>query len=90
MALQKTFRKTQPPFKGVLEMPDAYWRVEKIEASKKQTNIFVSINQNNDGSFRLIAEKQYVFQINLIGKNFIAQAYDYLKTLPEFDGAIDC
>ena len=23
-------------------------------------------------------------------KNYIAQVYEYLKTLPEFDGAVDC
>jgi hypothetical protein len=38
----------------------------------------------------LIERKVYEFTPNLEGANFIAQAYDHLKTLPEFSGAIDC
>ena len=32
----------------------------------------------------------YSFTPNLDGQNFIAQAYNHLKTLPEFSGATDC
>jgi hypothetical protein len=32
----------------------------------------------------------YSFAPDLNGKNFIAQAYEHLKTLPEFAGATDC
>jgi hypothetical protein len=32
----------------------------------------------------------YNFVPSLEGANFIAQAYEYLKTLPEFKGATDC
>jgi hypothetical protein len=35
-------------------------------------------------------QKQFVFAPNLDGPNFIKQAYEHLKTLPEFDGAVDC
>lgn len=37
-------------------------------------------------------EKLYVVPVSvaLNSKNFIAQTYEYLKTLPEFDGAEDC
>lgn len=45
MALQKTFSKTQEPFNGQLEIPDAYWRVEKIETSKTESCFFVSVNK---------------------------------------------
>lgn len=90
MALKKTFLKTQDPFIGALELVDAYWRVEKIEASKKQASIFVSINKIEADSFCLVEEKRYVFKINFNGGNFISQAYEYLKTLPELKGAIDC
>jgi hypothetical protein len=36
--------------------------------------------------------KQYEVPVSVESgaSNFIAQAYEYLKTLPEFDGAIDC
>jgi hypothetical protein len=33
--------------------------------------------------------KQYDFSVDLNGKNAIAQAYEHLKTLPEFAGAED-
>lgn len=90
MALQKTFAKTQEPFIGQLEVPDAYWRVEKIEATKTEANCFVSINKKTDNVFSLIEQKRYTFIVDLNGKNFIKQAYEYLKTLPEFAGAVDC
>jgi hypothetical protein len=32
----------------------------------------------------------YKFAPNLDGANFIKQAYEHLKTLPEFSGATDC
>ena len=90
MALQKTFSKTQEPFNGQLEIPDAYWRVEKIEASKTESCFFVSVNKKTDNLVRLIEQKRYAFTVDLNGKNFIAQAYEHLKTLPEFAGAVDC
>ena len=41
-----------------------------------------------DGEF--IKIKDYCFTPSMEGKNFIAQAYENLKTLPEFAGATDC
>jgi hypothetical protein len=35
-------------------------------------------------------QKKYEFVSDMNGKNFIAQAYEHLKTLPEFASAIDC
>jgi hypothetical protein len=32
----------------------------------------------------------YTFKPNMDGANFIKQAYDHLKTLPEFTNAQDC
>ena len=37
-----------------------------------------------------IKHEQFNFVPNLEGQNFIAQAYEHLKTLPEFAGAEDC
>jgi len=90
MALQKTFAKTQEPFIGQLHIIDAYWRVEKVEATKTEANFVVSINKKTDDLFQLIEQKRYAFSVDLTGKNFIKQAYEYLKTLPEFAGATDC
>ena len=90
MALQKTFVKTQEPFIGSLEISAAYWRVERVEASKEQTIAIVSVNKKVGESTRMVDQKRYAFVVTLDGKNFIAQAYDHLKTLPEFASATDC
>ena len=42
----------------------------------------------SEGEF--IKIKDYCFTPSVDGKNFIAQAYEHLKTLPEFIGATDC
>lgn len=37
-----------------------------------------------------INNTSYQFKPNLLGDNFIKQGYEYLKTLPEFEGCVDC
>jgi hypothetical protein len=90
MALKKTFTQTQAPFSGSLEIADAYWRVEQVTATKNEAQCVVTINQKDGESIVQVSNKRYSFVPNLEGKNFIAQAYDHLKTLPEFAGAQDC
>jgi hypothetical protein len=90
MALQKTFTQTQAPFSGSLEIADAYWRVEQVIATKSEAQCVVTINKKDGNNLAQVSNKRYSFAPNLTGKNFIAQAYDYLKTLPEFAGATDC
>jgi len=90
MALQKTFTQTQAPFSGSLEIANAYWRVEQVIATKNEAQCVVTINKKEDDNVEQVANKRYSFEPSLSGKNFIAQAYDYLKTLPEFAGATDC
>ena len=90
MALKKTFTQTQAPFSGVLEIADAYWRVEQVTATKIQAQFVVTANKQDGDSFTQVANKRYSFTPKLDGRNFIAQAYEHLKTLPEFTGAADC
>lgn len=90
MALKKTFTQTQAPFSGALEIVDAYWRVEQVTATKNEAQCAVTINLKDGDTLTQVENKRYSFAPNLEGKNFIAQAYDYLKTLPEFAGAQDC
>lgn len=90
MALKKTFTQTQAPFSGALEIADAYWRVEQVTATKNEAQCVVTINKQDGDSMVQVANKRYSFKPDLDGKNFIAQAYEYLKTLPEFAGAQDC
>lgn len=90
MALKKTFTQTQAPFSGALEIASAYWRVEQVIATKNEAQCVVTINKQDGDNLIQVSNKRYSFAPNLEGKNFIAQAYDHLKTLPEFSGATDC
>jgi hypothetical protein len=48
----------------------------------------VGIFAEKDG--QMLEPKTYRFAPSLDGKNFITQAYEHLKTLPEFAGATNC
>ena len=90
MALLKTFIETKQHFDGVLQIANAYWKVEQVIVSKTHGIAVVSVSKDIDGAKHQLNSQQFVFTPNLNGKNFIAQAYDHLKTLPEFSTAIDC
>ena len=64
-----------------------YVKVTNITGSKTQLNAEVLFKSD---SYKFT--KNYIFNpsVNLGSANFIAQAYEHLKTLPEFDGAEDC
>jgi len=67
---------------------DAYIKVESLAGSKDKIRSDVVVMKNADG---LILDRMtYHFVPQLDGKNFIAQAYDFIKTMPEFSGAADC
>lgn len=81
---------------------DAYIRVERVASKKVPTlSIFISIYaseaQYNNGDGEPIDTKRYVLSgttygdtyLNGTGDHLFAKAYTYLKTLPEFSGAID-
>jgi hypothetical protein len=74
-------------FKGI-EVQGCYVRVAQISCNKQQGNAFIEfkVNQASDP----FETKPYQFGVELNGANFIAQAYDHLKTLPEFAGSTDC
>lgn len=64
---------------------NAYIKVERVNASKESASADVSFAEGDKST-----SSSYTFTPNLDGGNFIKQAYDYLKTLPEFAGAQDC
>lgn len=45
---------------------------------------------SDDTKAEVLASKSFTFPANMEGPNFIKQGYEYLKTLPEFTGAVDC
>jgi hypothetical protein len=65
----------------------AYITVTTITGSKNE--ISAQVNYKGDN---VQFSKQYKFSPSVSegAANFIAQAYDHLKTLPEFAGATDC
>jgi hypothetical protein len=67
-------------------IPDAYCRVEEVSGSKNLVTCVVSINADAGSMMKV----KHQFEPSMDGGNFIQQAYNYLKTLPEFAGAVDC
>ena len=67
---------------------NAYVKIDSLSGNIKVMNITINTYREKDG--QQINCQQLFFIPDLNGKNFFAQAYDYLKTLPEFAGATDC
>jgi hypothetical protein len=68
--------------------PNAYIKVGRILGDKSLIDIRIDSYSEVNGW--LVLERVYQFQPSLNDKNFIEQAYLYLKTLPEFADATDC
>lgn len=65
----------------------AYIKVISVQADKSQMTANVNFKGDNQ-SFN----KQYQISVSIESgsDNFIAQAYNHLKTLDEFSNAVDC
>jgi hypothetical protein len=88
MALTK---KISTPF-GI-ELDNAYLRVGSVSGNKNHLDVAVHTFANKvmakeGGS--VIAVYTSSFKPTENGKSWDAQAYDHLKTLPEFESAVDC
>ncbi len=71
-----------------VKVENAYLQISKISGSKDKIEFFVECKQSKDTT--TFKTERYEFQPSLDGRNFIAQAYEHLKTMPEFAGATDC
>ena len=86
MALQKTITHSVD-LAGDIQMT-AYIRVESLDGNKEKINAkTVYRKDNSEGA--MIKHEWWSFVPSLDGENFITQAYEHLKTLPEFAGAAD-
>jgi|688.fasta_scaffold660510_2 hypothetical protein len=85
MALAKQLVKTIPGFDGQLTT-QAQFKVSSLSGSKH--NMSALVTGVVDG--HQVYTEEHFFVPNLDGHNFIKQAYEHLKTLPEFAGATDC
>ena len=73
--------------------PESYVKVEFVRAWKADSLIWVNWYANGTARADLKQPvKQHEFTVatsTLVGANIIAASYEYLKTLPEFAGAVD-
>ncbi len=67
---------------------NAYIRIQNVNVNKKDMTYSVFIYADKTKSY--FDSKVFSCLYNLQGDNPIAQAYNHLKTLPEFVGAQDC
>jgi hypothetical protein len=75
-------------FGDSVSFDEAYIKVESLVGNKEKMRVNVSTHKKENE--QIIQRNSYSFTPNLSGKNFIAQAYTYLKTLDEFADATDC
>jgi len=88
MALKKSIVKTVDGFEGTLSVTDAYWKIISVSGSKDQLDVTVQATSDDKQVDSFSA--YFVPSVAEDSENFIRQAYMYLKTLPQFDGAEDC
>jgi len=72
---------------------NAYCRVESLSWSKSGSFTFSAktyLNQEASVSAMPLLAQSFSCNYSLDGENPIQQAYEHLKTLPEFADAIDC
>lgn len=69
---------------------DAYAKIDKIDGDKEGINFRVDFYKDNT-KLDLLQSNGYSFvpDVSSTAKNFIQQAYEYLKTLSDFTGAVD-
>ena len=84
MALNKTTTSLQG-----FEAVNAYHRVEGLCLVTNQMISF-HVRVYKDVAFLAFADNGYSCSYDITGENPIKQAYEYLKTLPEFANATDC
>lgn len=73
--------------------PESYVKVEFVRAFKADSLIWVNFYANGVARADMkqpVKQTEYTAPTaSLVGANIIAASYEYLKTLPEFAGAVD-
>jgi hypothetical protein len=85
MALKKSFEVTSG-----LVAQDAYVRVQNVSivhGEQAGATIHVYVNDQAKEPVKVLC---YGFQHSHNNGSAVAQAYNHIKTLPEFAGAVDC
>lgn len=71
-----------------LEINNQYCRVENFGGNKKEL-VFVLRGYENASAEKIVSENGFVFKPDGDGR-WDAQAYNHLKTLPQYADAVDC
>ena len=77
-------------FGQISSLTNCYCKVTQIVGNKTRINFQVVV-MNEDKNF-VYQEETFGFDpsVDKNANNFIAQAYEYLKTLPQFASSVDC
>lgn len=86
MALKQT-KTVHVPVAGEIEI-DAHISVIHVSGTSEHAvcNVRTRKDSENGG---IVSDEVYEFTPDMDGPNFIKQAYEYIKGLPEFEGAED-
>lgn len=68
-------------------LANCYIKVDGVDASKESASVSVSISVSKEA--KIVRKYTFVPSVSDGASNFIKQAYEHLKTLPEFAGAAD-
>lgn len=87
MALNKSMT-LKSNFNQDIAFNNTYIKIDKLAGNKSAISVEVNVYDQKDGTVLQTGTRS--FAPSLDGDNFIKQAYNHLKTLPEFVGASDC
>lgn len=89
MALQQ--EKTVMLYGEEIKFNEAYHQIDGVNGSKLNIEITVVVYKNAQKEIH-IENRMYQFKPSVAddAPNYHKQGYEYLKTLPEFAGAVDC
>lgn len=80
---------------GPIQMPDTsvemncYCKVISVDGGKDGADIKCSLSDAEKGA-SIVVSYPFIPSVTDGAPNFTAQAYEHIKTLPEFAGAVDC
>lgn len=86
MALQTNINRSA--YGQEINIGPCYVKVETVFCNKQKAKADVSFQLGSSDSEQ-VDKKSFAFDLDLNGGNPIKQAYEHLKTLPEFAGAAD-
>lgn len=92
MALRKNIDFTPNGFDSAATLTGAYFRIDNVSGNKEMLSVTVVAYNDKDGKKLPAQVKSHNFKpsVGTGAKDFIAQAYEHIKALPEYAGAEDC